>query len=195
MTRMILIAANSNRDNGRESREPRPRGRADSFGKLTENEKEYVVHRLAAYDSPSAVQKGLSEEFGVKIARQSLLFYDPTKRASRRLREKWKSLFHATREALHKGSAEIGACHALVRIRWREQMALKEMEADNSQRANEILDSIARDVGDCFGSKYRHEHAGANGVPFVATINISGFPEPVESQATEGFAAGAAEAF
>jgi hypothetical protein len=184
---MMSIAGRSDRDNARESREPRPRGRADSLGKLTEAQKEYVVHRLAAYDRPSAVQKGLEEEFGVEIARQSLLFYDPTKPGSRRLREKWKSLFHATREALHQGSAKIGACHALVRIRWREQMALKQMEADKAQLANDILDSIARDVGDCFGSKYRHD--SPNGAPFVATINITGLPEPAESYAIAGCAA------
>ena len=181
MTRMIpALTVCENRDITPESREPRRRARVDTSGKLTEKQKEYVVHRLAAYDNPSEVQKGLLAEFGVKITRPSVQFYDPTTRAGSRLHEKWASLFHATRDALHEGSARIGACHALVRIRWREQLVFKAMEADNLYLANFILDSIAREVGDCFGSKYRHDGSGANGAPFV--INISGFPEPVESE-------------
>ena len=107
--------------------------------------------------APRSCRRRLWEEFGVKISRASIQFYNPTLRASRRLQEKWRLLFHATREALRQGSAEVGASHVLVRVRWRELMALKEMAADNSQRANALLDSIAKDVGDCFGNKHRHE--------------------------------------
>jgi len=82
---------------------------AGNAGKLTDEQKEYVVEHLAAFDRASAVQKGLLDEFGVKIVRQSVQFYDPTKRAGMGLDEKWKTLFHATREAMRNGSAEIGA--------------------------------------------------------------------------------------
>jgi hypothetical protein len=159
---------------------------AKNAGKLTEEQKEYVIHRLAAFDSPSAVQEGLREEFGVEIACASVQFYDPTKRAGARLHEKWKSLFHATREELRKGSAEIGASHALVRIRWRERMALKAMDGGNSKLANDILDSIAKEVGDGFGNRHRHLHWDANGAPRVATINITGRPEPESASQAVG---------
>jgi hypothetical protein len=145
----------------------------NTWGKLTEEQREYVVHRLAAYDPPSAVQRGLLEEFGVDVTRSSIQLYNPTKRAGARLGEKWKALFHATREALHRRSAEIGASHVLVRIRWREHMALEAMEAGNFPLANDILDRIAEEVGNM--------HAGANDVPRVATIIMTGRPEPASA--------------
>jgi hypothetical protein len=159
----------------------------DTSGKLTEEQKEYVVHRLAAFDTPSAVQRGLAEEFGVVVARASVQFYDPTKRASRRLHEKWKSLFHATREALHKGSAEIGASHVLVRIRWRERMALDAMETGNSELANDILDSIAKEVGDGFGNRHRREHPDADFPPRVAVIKSRGGPNNLHPKRWNSF--------
>ena len=162
----------------------------ENSGKLTAAQKEYVVHRLAAFDSPSTVQKALLEQFGVKITRSSIEFYDPTKRASAKRPEKWQEIFFATRKAFVEGRAEIGASHPLVRIRWRETMALRQMERENDRLANDILDSIAEEVGDRNGNRLRHV-SGANGVPQVATIYINGMPESefeavaFESKATE----------
>jgi hypothetical protein len=140
-----------------------------------------VVHRLAAFDRLDEVQRAVLEKFGVKVSCQTIERYDPTRAQSHDLAEKWRLLFDATREALLKGSAEIGASYVLVRIRWREQMALEAMEAGNAQLANAILDSIAAEM-----AMYKPGHAGANG---AARCNHHDHRQPApapDSQAAAG---------
>ena len=40
--------------------------------KLTEAQKDYVIRRLAAYDTPTEIQRDLREKFGVEITRQAV---------------------------------------------------------------------------------------------------------------------------
>jgi hypothetical protein len=98
------------------------------------------------------VRNGLREVFGVEMSCQAIQFYDPTKRAGAKRETRWTKLFHATPQGLRNGSPEISARHP----------------TGNAGK----LDSIAAEV-----DRQRHEHSGANGAPFVATINISGLPE------------------
>jgi hypothetical protein len=137
-----------------------------------------VVHRLAAFDSLAAVQRAVLEKFGVNVGYQAIAHYDPTRTRGKQLSKRWSALFHATREALLKDSAEIGASHVLVRIRWRERMALDAMEAGDLQLANDILDSIAAEV-----HNLKLDAAGAN--PRVATIKIFRRPEAESPAATD----------
>ena len=115
-------------------------------GKLTNQQKEYVVTRLAGYDSPSAVARGLREDFGVTISKGAIACYDPTRNL--RCPERWRDLFYAARRAILDGKAGCAAADKMVRVRLRERMALDAMEQENFALANSILDSIARELGD-----------------------------------------------
>ena len=115
-------------------------------GKLNDRLKEYVVERLAGFDSPGAIVKSLREEFGVTVCRQSIEQYHPLRRP--RCAEKWKLLFVATRRAIIEGKAERGAANKMVRLRWRENMVLRAMEREDFALADRLLNSIAGEVGD-----------------------------------------------
>ena len=115
-------------------------------GKLSDRLKEYVVERLAGFDSPGAIVKSLREEFGVTITRQSIEQYHPLRRP--RCAEKWKLQFVATRRAIIEGKAERGAANKMVRLRWRENMVLRAMEREDFALADRLLNSIASEVGE-----------------------------------------------
>ena len=115
-------------------------------GKLNDRLKEYVVERLAGFDSPGAIVKSLREEFGVTITRQSIEQYHALRRP--RCAEKWKLLFVATRRAIIEGKAERGAANKMVRLRWRENMVLRAMEREDFALADRLLNSIASEVGE-----------------------------------------------
>ena len=115
-------------------------------GKLNDRLKEYVVERLAGFDSPSAIAKSLRDEFGVTISRQSIEAYHALRRP--RCAEKWKELFVATRRAIIEGKAERGAANKMVRLRWRENMVLRAMEREDFALADRLLNSIAGEVGE-----------------------------------------------
>ena len=50
-------------------------------------------------------------------------------------------------------------------------MALDAMDDGNARFANDILDSIAKEVGNGYWCRHRPNHAGAN-QPLVATIHL-----------------------
>lgn len=118
----------------------------DKHGKLTNELKEYVVQRLAAYDSAGAIMRSLREDFGITMTRASIERYDPTR--SPRCPQRWRELFFATRQAILDGKAARGAASAAVRLRWREDMVQQALEAKDYAVADRILNSIAREVGD-----------------------------------------------
>jgi len=132
---------------------------------LTQEQKEFVVLQLATFHRPGVVRAELKKEFGVDVTRQGIEHYDPTKRAGRKLQWYWSQLFHSTREKFLKNGAAIGASHMVVRIMLREQMVHAAMRKGDHKTANEILDSIAKEVGDAFSNRRKHEHTGADGRP------------------------------
>lgn len=149
----------------------------DTSPKLTDDAKTYVVLRLAAYDSPSSVLKGLKEEFGVVIARQSIEYYDPTSVAGRDLADQWKTLFLETRAKIVEGKADVGAANKMVRVRWRADMARRAMDTGNFVLANEILDAIAKEMGESFTNKQKHEHSG--------TVRVEGTDAELDDRIAE----------
>jgi hypothetical protein len=109
-------------------------------GKLTTAQQEYVVERLAAFDSPSTVARSLHDEFGIAVTRRSTSRYDPTRNP--KCPARWTMLFHAKRQAIlqHKGAQ--AAVNRAVRLRSRERAALRAIDA----LAGNFLDDAVRQV-------------------------------------------------
>ena len=76
-------------------------------GKLTTAQQEYVVERLAAFDSPLEVARGVREKFGISITRNSIRRYDPTRYPECAAR--WKELFYAARHAMLRNKGQAAA--------------------------------------------------------------------------------------
>ena len=126
--------------------------------KLTEDLKPYIVVRLACYDSMSAIAKSLREDHGIEITRQAIERYNPLRYAGRRCSEQWATLFFETRRKLVEGRADIGVAHKMVRVRWLDQMAHREMTEGNTAEARALLKQAAEEMND--GVARRHEHHG-----------------------------------
>ena len=115
-------------------------------GKLTDRLKEYVIERLAGFDSPVAIVRSLREEFGISITRQTIEQYDPTR--GRNPAKKWREQFFALRHEILEGKAARAAARKGVRLRWLENMAIHAMAQGDYALADRLLGSIAREVGD-----------------------------------------------
>lgn len=115
-------------------------------GKLTERLKEYVIERLAGFDSPVAIVKSLKEEFGITITRQTIESYDPSR--GRKPAKKYREQFFAMRHEILEGKAARVATRKGVRLRWLENMAIHAMAQGDYALADRLLGSIAREVGD-----------------------------------------------
>jgi hypothetical protein len=144
--------------------------------KLNERQKAYVVRRLAAYDRTHVIARDLAREFGVTITPQTVGQYRPA--SGRRLAQRWKELFAQARAAHLAGTADIGVTHKAVRIRRRERSARDAWDAGRFKDASDILDAIAREIGDAFNERNSHEHSADDGAPAPARIKLHGRPQP-----------------
>ncbi|MGZ9103493.1 MAG: DUF2280 domain-containing protein, partial [Rhodoplanes sp.] len=115
--------------------------------KLTEQQKIYVTKRLAAYDALPAIVRGLQDEFGVTVSCPAVLHYDPARPGSRCLAQRWKDLFWQTRKAHIARIAGVGDTGKPARIRRRQAMMHEAWAAGRHAVANDILNSVAKDIG------------------------------------------------
>jgi hypothetical protein len=90
--------ANTSRPNPLENRPARESwDRGSRPSKLTDEQKAYVVRRLAAYDRPSKIRRDLREQFGVEISLQGVSQYDPTRVPD--TPKEWAEKFFTARKA------------------------------------------------------------------------------------------------
>ena len=76
-------------------------------GKLTTAQQEYVVERLAAFDSPLEVARSVRDKYGISITRNSIRRYDPTRYP--KCAARWKELFYAARHAMLRNKGQAAA--------------------------------------------------------------------------------------
>jgi hypothetical protein len=129
--------------------------------KLTDEQKTYVVTRLATYHSPTAIARDLKELFGVTITVQSVDYYHPQRATSGMLAQRWKDLFWETRKAYLAGCAQAGTVEQMVRIQLREDMVLMARDAGQYRVANELLNCIAKEAGRMFDAGYARKQSTA----------------------------------
>lgn len=146
--------------------------------KLTEQQRIYVVRRLAAYDKPRAIARDMKQEFGIEVSHQLVESYHPGRAAGRRLAARWKRLFAEARAEFLDSAAETAAMHMAVRVSLREDIARDAWEAGLFKAASDVLDAIAKDIGGVFDKRRKDEQLGRRGVPAPATINLYGRPQP-----------------
>lgn len=133
--------------------------------KLSEAAKTFVVQSLAMYDPPSAVAKAVRTEYDVVITPQSIEAYDPTKRAGARIADKWKTIFEETRKTFLEDASKIAVSHRAVRLRALQRMAARAEETGNLALAAQLLEQIAKEMGDAFTNR-RVVSAPGGGAPF-----------------------------
>lgn len=141
-----------------------------SQGKLTNEQKTYVVQSLACFDTPHEILKVIKEEFGVVVSAQAIEAYDPTKRAGRDLAKKWREIFEATRKAFLADTSTIGISHRAVRLRALQRMAEQAESMRNFVLAKDLLEQAAKEVGGAYTN--RRELSGPQGKP-IQTQNVT----------------------
>jgi hypothetical protein len=83
--------------------------------KLSDTQREYIICRLAADASPSAIRREVRERFGIALRHAAIRYYDPTRVATPKKR--WAPLFHAARKARAADRAELtGAARQIARL-------------------------------------------------------------------------------
>jgi hypothetical protein len=149
---------------------------SETATRLTDKQKIYVVRRLAAFEKARAIVQDLAREFGVTVSIKAIESYNPCLSTGRHLGERWRALFAEAREEYHKSTAEIGYTHKAVRIQKRASLVDRAEAAGQFKAASDILDAIARDVGDILDKRQTHDRFKFKdrGAAAAATIIING---------------------
>lgn len=134
---------------------------------LSDEVKAFIVHGLACFDPPSIVAEAVKREFEVDVSRQGVEAYDPTKRASRNLAPKWRSLFDMAREEFLKDTGRIAIANRSVRLRALQRMAEKAEGMRNLALAAQLYEQAAKEMGEAYSNRQRLEHTGKDGSPIA----------------------------
>lgn len=133
------------------------------MARLTQDVQIFIVQRLAAYKTPTEVCDLVKEEFGLELDRQQVQHYDPTK--GNPPAKKWCEIFEETRQAIKDGTADIAVTHKLIRVMELQEMYHKAKDMKNYKLAAELLEQIAKEMGESYTNRRLLEHSGPDGGP------------------------------
>ncbi|PRD13101.1 DUF2280 domain-containing protein [Pantoea coffeiphila] len=138
--------------------------------------KAYIVQSLACFDSPSQVVEAVQVEFKLKITRQQVEAYDPTKASGKALASRWVDMFNATRARFQNEIADIPIANKAYRLRVLDRMATKAESMKNLAMTAQLMEQAAKEVGDAYSNKQKVEHTSPDGTmtPRPTTIRLVG---------------------
>lgn len=136
---------------------------------LKNDVKAHIVQSLACFDSPSQVVEAVQVEFKVKVTRQQVESYDPTKASGKALAARWVDMFNATRARFQNEIADIPIANKAYRLRVLDRMATRAEGIKNLALTAQLMEQAAKEVGDAYTNKQKVEHTGANGGPISST--------------------------
>lgn len=132
------------------------------MAELTDEQKTFIVQRLACFDSPQTVAGAVEEEFGFKIDRAHVYRYNPL-RSGYDCGEKWRDIFEATRKAFLDDTSSSGIAHKAVRLRRLDDLCQRAIAMRNYALAAQLMEQAAKESGNAFTNK--RELSGPNGAP------------------------------
>jgi hypothetical protein len=110
--------------------------------------KRFVVQCLACFMSPSEVAEAVNIQFGIRLNRQQIHFYDPTGRAgAQRLSQSLRDLFTVTRQRFISSADDVGMAHLAYRLRCLSEIYRRAVERGNDWLAMKALEQAAKEVG------------------------------------------------
>lgn len=132
---------------------------------LNDEVKLHIVKALACYDTPTQVVESVKQEFKLEVTRQQVSAYDPDTVNGKRMSEKLKVIFKATREKFVEDVSEIPIANQAYRLRTLNRMLQAAESNKNGPLAAQLLEQAAKEVGQAFTNK--RELTGRGGKDLV----------------------------
>lgn len=116
----------------------------------------FVVQQLALFERPKSIQTKLKELFDIEISLKGIYYYQPS---NKDLSKDLKKVFNLTRKKFLKESAEIPIATKSFRLQKLQNMFDRQEDAanPNSKAMREILEQAAKESGDAFTNKIKHD--------------------------------------
>jgi hypothetical protein len=162
-----IIVCWRDRDASPTSTRTGPGQEKESRPRLSDEVKEFIVKRLACYETPSRIAAAVRINFGIDVDRRRVFEYNPA--GSRPPAQRWIDLHAATRARFLCDAAEIGVAQKVIRLRMLDRFA--EMAEDNNRhdKAAKYLEQAARECGGFYERFQRPKAAAVVAVEAGAT--------------------------
>lgn len=138
---------------------------SNAMAALPEHVKAHIVRALACFDTPQQVALSVKDTFGLTVTRQQVETYDPHKAIAKGLAKRWRAAFEEARAEFLRQIDRIAIAHRAVRLRALDRLARKAEATGNIAQTAQLLEQAAKESGDAYTNKYRHEHTGKDGGP------------------------------
>lgn len=155
-------------------------------GKLETVHQVFIIQQLAVFERPKDVQDALKQKFDIEISLPGVVYYDISNPV---LPKKLKALFNAARNKFLKDSSKIPIANKSYRLSKLQRMfEAEESESprlQNKKAMRAILEQAAKESGDAFTNRQKHEHTGKDGaeiVPRTITVNVVKSAEIVKDE-------------
>jgi hypothetical protein len=122
-----------------------PRQEKESMPILNDEIKEFIVKRIACYETPSRIAAAVRINFGIDVDRRQVFEYNPS--GSRPPAQRWIDLHAATRARFLRETADIGIAQKTMRLRMLDRFAQLAEENDRIDKAAKFLEQAARECG------------------------------------------------
>lgn len=145
--------------------------KSERRGRLTPQQKTYVVQQLAAFEAPADVRRALKVEFGVEISDNAVRGYDPTNPKGAALSQRWRELFDRTRAAYLQDAARVGIANKVHRLVRLDRIAARAEQQGNFALALSALEQAAKEMGDA----YTNTRVVKGGIELTAPKSLADF--------------------
>lgn len=157
--------------------------------KLTEEQRRFIVMRLAEFATPTQVVAEAQQKWpGLELSKQQVQHYDPTTVQGTKCAKKWRAVFTARRQAYLSAVEDEPFAHRRMRLR---KLAEKideldaqidvaktmgrtgnpRLVADLIERQRSLLEQLAKEVGDVFTNRRKHEGAAVDALAQMLGIS------------------------
>lgn len=128
---------------------------------LNDAQKIFIVQALACHDTPKQVAEAVKQEFGVDVTPQQLQAYNPETVAGKRMSQRLKDIFAATRRKFLDDVSTIPIANQAFRLRALNRMYDRVQGQGNMALAAQLIEQAAKEAGGSFTNKQKVEHEGA----------------------------------
>ena len=141
---------------------------------LLDEEKHWLIDRLACYGSITEIARDFHETFGRVIPKSTVSYYDPTSvQGGRVLSQQWKELFAARRKRFLDDVSTIPIANSSYRLMLLNRLIENALlsKRPNTRLIARLMEQAAREVGGSFTNRHvidgRSELTGAGGGPIM----------------------------
>jgi hypothetical protein len=124
--------------------------------KLSDEVIEFIVKRIACYETPSRIAAAVRVNFGIDVDRRRVFDYNP--KGSRPPAQRWIDLHDATRARFIRQVSEIGVAQKIIRLKMLDRFAAMAEDNHQHEKAAKYLQQAARECGG-FYEKHRAPQA------------------------------------